>query len=255
MRSLVDIIKLIATVDQSQNLIQVLTERKTFLLILGGILLLFGVLGKIEVKEFKFDLGSLGRGLALAFGTVLLITSFLWESPNITDDSQLKEILAQGYKQLQSAKNIDDYKIAARFYERATDINDSSADAWNGLGMAKDLLGENDAAITAFKKAIKHAGNNPNNATFNNNLGNVYIKTSRFSDAVHPLELATQIDSNSPAWSGLGIAKCHIQKYTDAINALEKSKSISGLNSTSEEYLAKTIQARSSNNPSLCPVP
>ena len=247
-----------------EKLIQdLIADQKTFLLIVGVVFLFLGTLGKFEIKEFKIDLGRLGRLMAFFFGSLFLVIALSSNKPVISpnpstsnsptaikteEKSQIKSILDNA----SSALSKGDYISALDLYNNALEIQKDSPDAWNGLGAARENLGQVLPAIEAYKKAVKLNDKDPN---FAKNLGNALIRIKRYQDAINPLELATQLAPNLPeAWTSYGIAKCHIQQYPESVKAFEKSSNLSK-DSVNESYLKKAIQARDANNSNLCPIP
>lgn len=252
----------------------ILNNHKNFLLISGVFFLLLAILGKIEVKEFKADLGKFGRGISLFFGALFILIALSFPTPNPIAspppiptptptpsptptrtaikplDNKLQELLDRGYEQLE----MRNYKEAENFYDKAvTESSFTSPDAWNGLGASRVGLGKDEEAIDAFKKAIEFDNNNPAHLI---NLGNVYIKTRDYKNAIKSLAKATRIDPKlAQAWAGYAISKCHTQQYADAIDAFNKSISIKGSDPIMEGYKSKTIQAMEANDTSFCPVP
>lgn len=255
-----------------KGLHDILKDQKISLFIFGVIFVLLATLGKIDIKEFKIDLGKFGRAIALFFGSLFIVISLFLPNPSNpsnsvvtpppppppptttsakkTLDNKLQELLDSGYEQLE----MRNYKEAENFYDKAvTESSFTSPDAWNGLGASRVGLGKDEEAIDAFKKAIEFDNNNPAHLI---NLGNVYIKTRDYKNAIKPLAKATRIDPKlAQAWAGYAISKCHTQQYPEAIDAFNKSISIKGSDPIMEGYKSKTIQAMEANDTSFCPVP
>jgi len=108
------------------------------------------------------------------------------------EDAQMAGALcAQGKTLLASHK----YSDARDIYLSATMRDSRNARAWNGLGVASDLLGKRDEAVSAYKHAIDLA---PHDLTATNNLAHLYIETGKADEAVHLLEPYANDSSATP---------------------------------------------------------
>jgi Tfp pilus assembly protein PilF len=99
-----------------------------------------------------------------------------------TEDAQMANALcAQGKTLLATGKNAD----ARDIYASATHRDEHNARAWNGLGVAYDMLGKHAEAMDAYQHAVAL---DPNDLSAMNNLAHLYIETGDAADAIALLE-------------------------------------------------------------------
>ena len=244
----------------------IVNNKQLILLFFGAIFIFFAALGKIEVKEFKTDLGKFGRGIALFFGTLFIIIALAFSdkpskppdipsSPpitppisTITPNPIFKYYIEKGFQEFDN-KN---YSGAENYYTKATELDPNSPIAWNGLGLSSDMLGKNKEAIQALKNAINLDNSKPDYLV---NLGNVYIKNKEYNEALNPLRQATIIAPKLPeALSSYAIAKCHNGQYDESIAKFTDSILLKA-NPIIDDYRNRAMQAKNSGETSLCPIP
>ena len=113
---------------------------------------------------------------------------------------------------LYSNKNFDE---AITSWKKATNINPSYIEAYNGLGNVFLKLDKLDLAIQNFEKAIKI---NPNYFEAYCNLGSVMIKLEKYQDAISNFEKAIKIKPNYfQAMYGKAYSLMKNRNYNDAI--------------------------------------
>lgn len=99
----------------------------------------------------------------------------------------------------------EQYEIALEYYNKSKTINPSLADAWLGIGIVKDLLGQTNQSISYLQQAVNIQ---TSNANYNLVLGEALYKLERFAEAEIVLERALQLDAT----------------YSEAIELLTKIK-------------------------------
>ena len=90
-------------------------------------------------------------------------------------------LCAQGKKLLVSGKTAE----ALDMYVSATNRDGENARAWNGVGVAQDLLGQRAKALDAYQQAVDLA---PEDASVVNNLAHLYLEMGDAEDAVRLLQ-------------------------------------------------------------------
>ena len=131
-----------------------------------------------------------------------------------------KKNLQEGFKEL----NLKNFLNAVSYFDKATQIDPKSLDAWFLKGAALDGLKKYDAAIAAYHKAISI---NPNMTALWLKAGNDYMQLGNNTNAVSYFDKATQIDPKSlDAWFLKGAALDGLKKYDAAIAAYHKAISI-----------------------------
>ena len=91
------------------------------------------------------------------------------------------ELCAQGKKLLIAGKTTE----ALDMYASATNVDSRNVQAWNGLGVAQDMLGHSDKALDAYQKAVEL---DPTDASVTNNLAHLYLEMGDAEDAVRLLQ-------------------------------------------------------------------
>ena len=97
------------------------------------------------------------------------------------DAQRTQELCAQGKKLLIAGKTAE----ALDIYASATNLDSHNAQAWNGLGVANDMLGQRDKALDAYQQAVDLA---PDDISATNNLAHLYLETGDAEDAVRLLQ-------------------------------------------------------------------
>ena len=99
----------------------------------------------------------------------------------------------------------EQYETALKYYNKSKTINVDLADAWLGIGIVKDLLGQTNQSISYLQQAVNIQ---TSNANYNLVLGEALFKLERFAEAELALERALQLDGT----------------YSEAIELLTKIK-------------------------------
>jgi len=124
---------------------------------------------KVLMRRTKFSLLSV----------CLILAACASVSP---EDTQMANALcAQGKTLLAAGKTAE----ALDMYASATNRDDQNAKAWNGLGVANDLLGKHAKALAAYQQAVDLA---PDDMLAINNLAHLYLATGDAEDAVRLLQ-------------------------------------------------------------------
>jgi len=126
-----------------------------------------------------------------------------------------------GYTYLQ----LNDYNNAAQLFKKATNLNSSDVDSWNGLGITLYYLGDYDNAIEAYNNAIE--ANNNKNADIWYNKALALQRLGKFSESILAYNQVTNISPGiEDAWYNKGtILKNmgNMSKYDEAIQAFDKA--------------------------------
>jgi tetratricopeptide (TPR) repeat protein len=131
---------------------------------------------------------------------------------------------------------------ATAAFKKATELDDSYANAWNNLA-AQYLFSKNyDGALDAAEKAAKLA---PNFAKAHLNLGSAYRGKERYDESEKEYKRALEIDPNySDAYFNLGILYLDakqmpntdlITKLNTSINYLNRYKQVAGYRLTKDD--------------------
>ena len=124
---------------------------------------------------------------------------------------------------VQAAQN-SNFALAAELFQRVVQLEPKHKSAWNGLGGAYQLLGQNDKAIAAFQKQIEI---NPYDEYAYNNLGLVYEQQQRYDDAAKQFQKQIEINPlDQRAHASLGELYLRQRKFADAVPELEKAVDI-----------------------------
>jgi len=190
-----------------------------------------------------------------------------------TSDSQW---LRRGHDELAHAERLNGDSIAVRLaagllnrvpgsyersgeeYERATQLDPASAEAWNGLARARELAGQPAAAVAAFEKAIalqpdyyrpindlgafyRRLGNAaeaekqwlrlvallPNRLEGHANLGGLYGDVGRYDEAERELRRALELDPRSRSvLNNLGALYQYMGREEDAVGYFERARAV-----------------------------
>eukprot|EP00178_Gracilaria_changii_P014462 TRINITY_DN40766_c0_g1_i1.p1 TRINITY_DN40766_c0_g1~~TRINITY_DN40766_c0_g1_i1.p1 ORF type:complete len:1457 (+),score=191.80 TRINITY_DN40766_c0_g1_i1:373-4371(+) len=85
-------------------------------------------------------------------------------------------------------------------------LSEVKSTIWFRIGVLHDDMGDFDAALTAFEKALMH---NPNNASASSKAGLILLKKENFPRAIDYLDVSVRRDSSdAAAWAGL--AHCYL---------------------------------------------
>jgi tetratricopeptide (TPR) repeat protein len=134
----------------------------------------------------------------------------------------------------------NDYASAAKFAEKAVQVDPQSPDAWNNLGLA--YLGQRRMhdAEKAFRKQIEV---NPFDHWAYNNLGRVLEDASRNEDAIAAYRKQIEIvPLDQYAHKNLGVLLFRIQKFTEAVPELEAASQITPDDTSIKMILAQVYK-------------
>jgi len=110
---------------------------------------------------------------------------------------------------------------AKSFIQKAVQIQPTSADAHNNLGVAFKDLGENQKAMSCFQKAIQI---NPNHVEAYNNLGIIFKELGEYKKAIGCYEKVIKINPHyAHAPSNLGVVFKELGEHQKAISCYEKA--------------------------------
>lgn len=134
------------------------------------------------------------------------------------------------------------YSEAILLYKKsvqALGTNQEKAVAYNGLGNAYRGVGEYDNAVAAYRKAAEldpgsaglrghsavfNAERSSDNADFWHELGNAFMETGTFNEAITALKRAAELaPANGKVLQKLGMAYAYAGKYVEAVAAYTKS--------------------------------
>jgi tetratricopeptide (TPR) repeat protein len=88
---------------------------------------------------------------------------------------------------------LGDFEAAIESYQKALDLDDTYAWAWNGLGLAFAGLERWDEALSSYELAVHY---NPNDLWFWHNYGEALMAAHEMSKAVKAFEQAATLDPN-----------------------------------------------------------
>jgi len=93
---------------------------------------------------------------------------------------------------------------------------------WARIGEAYDLAGRNEEAINAYQQAIAAK---PDHAGYYNNLGNLLARIGKIDDAKAAYTKSAELDPANAAlaWRNFGISLYQAQRMTEAIEPLQKA--------------------------------
>lgn len=126
----------------------------------------------------------------------------------------------------------DDLEKAARFYERAIDLNPVAPGIIGNSGVVALSIGHVDLAVEIMEH---HVQLDPVSAIAHNNLANAYWLARRYVDSENSIRLALNLSPE--LWGGryrLGRALLHQGRYDEALEAFLEEK-------TDDEYRLKGI--------------
>ncbi len=122
--------------------------------------------------------------------------------------------LSQGNKLLDERQA----KAALDEFEKVTDIQPKSAEAWQGRGDALFILGRNSGALASYNRAIHLQ---PQDIQIQIkiliNKGKIRYNQRKYQQALENYEHALKLNSQqAEAWSGKGLALLGLRKYSEA---------------------------------------
>lgn len=167
--------------------------------------------------EVLLNIGRFGRQLGEhAVAEQALMDAAALEAKNADVQTELARVLLE-------VGELDDARMHAR---QAIRINPDDAIAWNVAGRVAMQQREWARAEGAYRRALEL---DPMNAMVHNNIGLLYIYTSRSSDAVDSLETSVELfGENVPsfAYNNLGLAHEMAGNYEEARDAFEEAVTV-----------------------------
>jgi tetratricopeptide (TPR) repeat protein len=128
-------------------------------------------------------------------------------------------------------------EMAKEQFQRAVDLDESSAEAFNNLGLVYTELKQEENASDAFKKAIEL---NPELCSVYTNLGYVFYKQGSYEQAIEMYNEALGKNSNSgAAYTNLGNAYYKLDKIDEAREAWNKAIDIDPGNEKAKRLLKR----------------
>jgi tetratricopeptide (TPR) repeat protein len=113
------------------------------------------------------------------------------------------------------------YEAAIASYQKADPV---TADVWNKLGIANQLMFNQQEAYRCYQEAIRLNPKNPNTL---NNLGTLYDSMKRFRDAEKMFKGATEIDPHfALAYKNLGTSLVSQHEYDRGWAAYQKAMAL-----------------------------
>ena len=97
------------------------------------------------------------------------------------------------FKEGEALQEMENYKEAAKKYEKAVKIDSKYAEAWSNLGYTYRKQGQFDRAVPAYKKAIKLK---PDLAEAHEYLGEAYAEMGKFDKAEKELQILRELGSD-----------------------------------------------------------
>ncbi|MDB4092446.1 tetratricopeptide repeat protein [bacterium] len=118
-------------------------------------------------------------------------------------------------------KSLGQLDAAIEVFKKALAIEANYADAHSNMGVAFQKKGELDQAIEAYSKAISI---NPNYTEAYYNLGNTLTEQNNFDEAIKAYNKAIIIKSDYPdVYNNMGIALQNQGKFEEAVDAYKKA--------------------------------
>jgi len=128
-------------------------------------------------------------------------------------------------------------EMAREQFQRAVELDETSAEAFNNLGLVYTELGREENASDAFQKAIEL---NPGLASVYTNLGYVFYKQGSYEKAIEMYNEALGRNSNSSAaYTNLGNAYYKLDKTEEAREAWNKAIDIDPGNDKAKRLLKR----------------
>lgn len=149
---------------------------------------------------------------------------------NPQDREQLAKKFSDADKNFLSNQKVDesrklfskgDYIGMIKLCNEAIDLNPDNALAYNGRGVAYDVLKQYEQSIQDFNKAIQL---NPNFDYAYNNRGNAYLNQQQYDRAIADYNYAIKINPNfALAYNNRGFAYFSLRQYEQAIQDFNKA--------------------------------
>lgn len=110
---------------------------------------------------------------------------------------------------------------ALNFFQRATQLDPNSFDAWSNLGLTLSRLERKMEALVAYDKALAL---DPNELANWNNKGTALNSLKRYDEALLAFDKALALDPDDAiVWNNKGLALYGLSRYTEALAAYERS--------------------------------
>jgi tetratricopeptide (TPR) repeat protein len=127
---------------------------------------------------------------------------------------------ARGYVELGSAyRGLEDYAQAEKAFAKAVSIDEDSC-AQCGLGMVYHLQHRNREAEAALKRAIEL---DPADVCAFNQLGRLYYDEERYQDAIGPFITESTLQARATTYHFLGNSYLYTSKFEEAIKAYREA--------------------------------
>ncbi|MEO0477557.1 MAG: tetratricopeptide repeat protein [Planctomycetota bacterium] len=121
-------------------------------------------------------------------------------------------------------KDRGDYDKASVRFELAAAIEPTNFDAHYNLGVCKQLLGDLAYAIKAYRRAINLMPDSPD---ANRDLASAYLQDGKPGLAMSYAKRATELDNDSfGAWANLGFIYSRTERFSDAIDAFRTASEL-----------------------------
>ncbi len=118
------------------------------------------------------------------------------------------------------------WEEASRYFRLATRVRPGFAGAWNNLGIAQSRLGSHDEAKRSYLAAMSL---DSGLASPHQNLGSLYLQVGRLEAALAELEIAAQLDPQSPFVHYLvAVARARTGALAEAERSVERSIELEG---------------------------
>jgi tetratricopeptide (TPR) repeat protein len=164
------------------------------------------------VKKKRLLAKTLG-GIAL-IGSVATASLFIVDAINSTNSAEL-------YKKANTLYDLQRYKDALVTYDKAVEIRDDYADAWNGKAKALYELKRYQDALVSYDKAIEIA---PRYLAAWRGRGFTLGRLQRYNEAVSAYDKALEIKADdAEVWNAKGESFGNLKRYDEAIQAYDKS--------------------------------
>ncbi len=130
------------------------------------------------------------------------------------------DLITRGKALQQQGKHVE----ALTLFERATQLDPNSDDAWFNVGYSLDALGRYEQALAACDRALSL---NRSDAVVWNNKGKALLDLQRYGEALAAYEQSLALDPKYVlAWNGKGNALLGLQRYDEALVAYEQVLSL-----------------------------
>lgn len=141
-------------------------------------------------------------------------------TPTPQSDESMDDLLAQGKAQFAQGR----YAEALPFFERASERDPQSIDAWTNLGLIYDITGRHSDSLAAFERALTLDPNNPSLWSYK---GLALDALERFAEALDAYEKSLALDPNdATTWMNKGNALGSQGRFEEALAAHDKALAI-----------------------------